>query len=510
MPTRHAYDAVVVGSGPNGLAAAITLARAGRSVAVYEARDTIGGGCRSAELTLPGYVHDVCSAIHAYAVGSPFFRTLPLERYGLEWIHPAAPLAHPLDDGTAVMLERSIEATGANLGGDAAAYRRLMAPLVRHWDHIANAILGPARPTWHPIALARFGLPALRSARGLAERQFKGARAQAMFAGMSAHATMPLEQPPTAAASLVLGSLAHAVGWPIPRGGSQRVADALAAYLRALGGEIITGVEIQSLKELPPARTILCDVTPRQLVRLAGDRLPTGFQYKLERYRYGPGVFKLDLALDGPIPWAAPECARAGTVHVGGTLPEIAAAEREVWRGGHPERPYVLLAQQSLFDPSRAPEGKHTVWAYCHVPNGSTYDMTQRIEAQIERFAPGFRDRILARHAMTAAQMEEYNPNYVGGDINGGVQDLWQLFTRPTIQLVPYATPDKSVFICSSSTPPGGGVHGMSGYFAAQTALRGGLQMLLAPLTSPSGSGGISAHEPSASSAAGATGARGR
>lgn len=497
MSTLHAYDAVVVGSGPNGLAAAITLARAGQSVVVYEANQKVGGGCRSAELTLPGFVHDVCSAIHPLGLASPFFRTVPLAEYGVEWIHPGAPLAHPLDDGTAVMLERSVEDTAAGLGTDGAAYSQLMTPLVRHWEHVVDAILGPLRPTLHPFALARFGLSAIHSARSLAESRFQGERARAIFAGMSAHSMMPLEQSPSAAFGLMLAMLGHAVGWPLPRGGSQRIVDALADHLRALGGEIITGVEVTSLQELPPARAVLCDVTPRQLVRIAGDRLSGGYERQLQRFRYGPGVFKLDLALDGPIPWKASACLRAGTVHVGGSLTEIASAERAVWRGVHAERPFVLVGQQSLFDASRAPNNGHTVWAYCHVPSGSEVDMTARIEAQIERFAPGFRDRILARHTMTAAHMEQYNPNYVGGDINGGVQDIWQLFTRPTVRPVPYSTPSEGLYICSSSTPPGGGVHGMCGYFAAQTALHGGLPMLLTPFMDRSDSGGIRAPQSS-------------
>lgn len=471
------YDAVVVGAGPNGLAAAITLARAGHSVVVFEASDIIGGGCRSKELTLPGYTHDVCSAIHPLAVGSPFFRTLPLEQYGVEWVHPDAPLAHPLPDGGAAVLERSIEATGATLGPDAVAWQRLFAPLVRRWDVLAEGILAPLRPLWqatHPIAslaMAQFGLSALQSARGLAERTFKGDYASAMFMGMAAHSMLPMEQPVSAAAGLVLGGLGHAVGWPMPRGGSQRIVDALAAYLRDLGGEIVTNTEIRSLAELPPARAILCDVTPRQLLALAGDMLPDGYRYQLRRFRYGPGVFKVDFALDGPIPWRAADCMRAGTVHVGGTSDEIAAGERSVWRGVLPDLPYVLLAQQSLFDDTRAPSGKHTAWAYCHVPSGCDVDMTERIEAQIERFAPGFRDRILARHTYNAVELERYNANYIGGDINGGVQDLRQLFTRPTVRPDPYSTPVNGLYICSSSTPPGGGVHGLCGYFAAQSAL---------------------------------------
>ena len=387
------------------------------------------------------------------------------------------PLAHPLPDGHVAMLERSFEATGATLGPDGAAWRRLFAPLARRWDALAEGILAPLRPLWqmsHPItslAMARFGLNALQSARGLAERTFKGEYARAIFMGMAAHSMLPMEQPVTAAAGLVLGGLGHAVGWPMPRGGSQFIVDALAAYLRDLGGEIVTDAPIRSLADLPPARAVLCDVTPRQLLALAGDTLPDTYQRQLRRFRYGPGVFKMDFALDGPIPWASPECLRAGTVHLGGTPDEIAAGERSVSRGVIPERPFVLLAQQSLFDPTRAPVGKHTVWAYCHVPNGSDVDMSERIEAQIERFAPGFRDRVLARHTFTAPEMERYNANYIGGDINGGVQDLRQLFTRPTVRIDPYSTPVSGLYICSSSTPPGGGVHGLCGYFAAQSAL---------------------------------------
>jgi len=473
MAKQHTYDAIVIGAGPNGLAAAITIARAGRSVIVFEARDTIGGGSRSKELTLPGFVHDVCSAIHPLGMSSPFFRSLPLEQYGLEWIQPAVPLAHPLDDGPAVVLDRSIAETGTTLGPDADRYRRLMEPFVADWDILSDAFLGPLRPQSlrHPYALARFGLRAIRSARGLAESIFKGERARAIFAGVSAHSILRLEQSPSAGAGLVLSILAHAVGWPMPRGGSQQIVDAMASHLLSLGGEIVTDTEIKSLDMLPPAQAILCDVTPRQLLHIAGSRLPTGYQRQLQRYRYGPGVFKVDFALDEPIPWKAPECSNAGTVHLGGTLAEIASAEADVWKGKHPERPFVLLAQQSLFDATRAPAGKHTAWAYCHVPNASSFDMTERIEAQIERFAPGFRDSILVRHSISPIELERYNANDVGGDIGGGVQDLWQFFTRPTIRVNPYATPSKGLYLCSSSTPPGGAVHGMCGYFAARTAL---------------------------------------
>lgn len=472
MSDHHSYDAIVVGSGPNGLAAAITLAQAGRSVIVFEARDTIGGGSRTMELTLPGFQHDVCSAIHPLGLASPFMRALPLEQYGLEWIHPPAPLAHPLDDGTAVILERSLEATSTTLGRDAAAYRRLMAPLAASWHKLDTAILGPYPLTLHLFALARFGLQAVLPATSLAKMWFKGDHARALLAGMCAHSMLPLEVSPSAAFGLVLGMLGHAVGWPLPRGGAQKIVAAMAAYLCSLGGEIVTGVQVKSLESLPQARAILFDVTPRQLLCIAGDHLPGRYKQQLQRYRYGPGVFKIDFALDGPLPWRAGACARAGTVHLGGTLPEIAAAERAVWKGEHPERPVVLLAQPGLFDPTRAPQGKYTVWAYCHVPNGSTVDMTERIEAQIERFAPGFRDLILARHIFNPVELEQYNANYIGGDINGGVQDMWQQFTRPVPRLVPYSTPNKRIYICSSSTPPGGGVHGMCGYHAARAALR--------------------------------------
>jgi len=467
------YDAIVVGSGPNGLAAAITLAQAGCSVQVLEAEQAIGGGTRTQELTLPGFVHDVCAAIHTLGVGSPFFRGLPLSEYGLEWVYPPASVAHPLDDGTAVILERSVEETSAALGCDAEAYRRLFGPLVKEWDKLSFEILGPLRiPPRHPLAMARFGLHAVRSAYGAAKSLFRGERARAVFAGLAAHAILPLDQPLTAAFGLVLGTSAHAVGWPMARGGSLHIASALARHLQSLGGEIVTGVRVESLDQLSPARAILFDVTPRQLLRIAGERLPSSYRRALDRYRYGPGVFKMDWALDDPIPWRANECDRAATVHLGGTLEEITLSEHAVWQGQLPERPYVIVVQQTLFDPSRAPEGKHTAWAYCHVPNGSTFDMNDRIEAQIERFAPGFRDCILARSVMPPAAMEHHNPNYIGGDINGGVQDLWQLWTRPTLRLDPYSTPVKGLYICSSSTPPGGGVHGMCGYHAAQAALK--------------------------------------
>jgi phytoene dehydrogenase-like protein len=469
---RHALDAIIVGSGPNGLASAITLAQAGLSVLVYEAKDSLGGGARSAALTLPGFIHDVCSAIHPLALASPFFRTLPLDEHGLEWIHPPAALAHPFADGTAALLERSVELTGQTLGEDAMAYRQLMAPLVGNWSKLEDFLLGPLRLPRHPLVLLRFGLLATRSAHGLAKRQFSSERARGFFAGLAAHAFMPLERLPTAAFGVILGVLGHVVGWPFPRGGAQQITNALASYLQSLGGEIVADSPIASLDELPQARAVLLDVTPRQLLAIAGKRLPRGYRRRLERYRYGPAAFKVDWALEGPIPWRSSACARAATVHVGGTLAEISASERAAWQGKHIGRPFVLVAQQSLFDPTRAPPGKHVAWGYCHVPNNSTFDMTECLERQIERFAPGFRERILARSVLMPAALERYNPNYIGGDINGGVQDLWQLFTRPTLRLVPYATPVHGLYICSSSTPPGGGVHGMCGYHAARAALR--------------------------------------
>ncbi|HSW41121.1 MAG TPA: NAD(P)/FAD-dependent oxidoreductase [Patescibacteria group bacterium] len=468
-----APDAIVVGSGPNGLAAAITLARAGRSVVVYESHPTIGGGMRSAELTLPGFVHDVCSAVQGMSTASPFFRGLDLGRFGLELIDPPAPLAHPLDGGGAAVLERSVAETAAGLGTDGTAYRRLMGPLVRDADQVMDLVLAPIfRVPSHPLAAARFGLPALRSAVGLAGSRFRRQEARALLAGVSAHSMLRLDRPLTAAFGLVLAIAAHAHGWPVVRGGTQQLADALAAELRSLGGELVTGHPVTSLAELPAARAILFDTTPRALAAIAGDRLPQRYRRRLEGFRHGPGIVKLDWALSAPVPWLAEGARRAGTVHVGGTMDEIRAAEADVSRGRHPERPFVIVVQQSRFDPSRAPAGRHTGWAYCHVPGGSTFDMTGRIEAQVERFAPGFRDTILARSVRLPAEIEAYNPNYIGGDINGGIADLRQLFTRPVARLDPYATPAPGIYLCSASTPPGGGVHGMCGAWAARSVLR--------------------------------------
>jgi phytoene dehydrogenase-like protein len=473
---RRSYDALVIGSGPNGLAAAITIARAGRTVAVLEAQPTLGGGARTMELTLPGFQHDLCSAIHPMAVASPFFRTLPLTEHGLDWIHPPAPLAHPLDDGTAAMLERRIDATGLTLGDDAAAYKRLMGPLANKTDELFSDALGPLKLPRHPILMARLGIRAVRSARNLANSYFQGPRAKALLAGLAGHGILPLERMLSAAVAVMLGLAGHAVGWPLPRGGSQSITRALVSYLKSLGGDLASDCCVESLSELPPARAYIFDTSPRALSSICGDSLPAGFRRQLERYKYGPGVFKLDWALSQPIPWRAQACSRAATLHLGGTLEEIAEGESRIWRGGHPEKPFVLLAQQSLFDPTRAPDGKHTGWAYCHVPAGSTVDMTDAIERQVERFAPGFRDCILARSLINTTAIQHHNANYIGGDIACGSMNLTQLFTRPTIRLVPYTTPNRSIYICSSATPPGPGVHGISGFLAAQAALSAALR----------------------------------
>lgn len=463
--------AIVIGSGPNGLAAAIVLAQAGLDVTVLEAEDTIGGGTRSAELTIPGFVHDICSAIHPMAVASPFFKSLPLAAHGLEWIEPPAAAAHPLDDGSAVLLERSIEQTANALGTDARAYRSLFAPLVDHAGALLESVLSPLWPPKHPFVMAKFGLEALRSAESLANARFRGERAKALFAGIAGHAILPLDAAASASFALVLGMAGHAVGWPLPRRGSQSIADALAAHLESLGGRVQTGRRVSDHRELSGADIVMFDVVPRTLIAIAGDRLPANYRRRLLRFRHGPAVFKLDWALSAPIPWRAADCARAATVHIGGTFAEIARAEAQVARGEHAERPYIILVQPTLFDDTRAPAARHTAWAYCHVPNGSAVDMTTRIEDQVERFAPGFRDVVLARHAMGPADLERHNANYVGGDIVGGANDLRQVLARPIVSLHPYRIPVPGWFLCSSSTPPGGGVHGMAGYHAATAAL---------------------------------------
>ena len=464
------FDAIVVGAGPNGLAAAIELAKRGKRVCVYEANETIGGGARSAALTLPGFVHDTCSAVHPLAVGSPFFKNLSLAEYGLEFIYPPAAVAHPFDDGSAFLLHRSVTETAAQFGIDAQSYERLLHPLVNHWENLAPELLGPIHFPRHPLAMTRFGLNGIRVAAGFLRNRFSDDCTRAFFAGAAAHSCLSLNAFGTTAFGLVLLTLGHTNGWPIPRGGAQNISNAMATYFRSLGGEILTGARVKSLDDLPPSACVLFDLTPRQLLHILGERLPRGFKRKLGRYKYGPGVFKMDWALDGPVPWRAPQCFEAATVHLGGSFTEIEMSESAVWEGKCTERPFVLVAQPSLFDSSRAPEGKHTLWAYCHVPNSSTMDMSEHIENQIERFAPGFRSRIIARSTFSPAQMEGLNANLVGGDINGGAATITQLFTRPTIRT--YSTPIKNVYICSSSTPPGGGVHGMCGYHAARTALR--------------------------------------
>lgn len=462
-------DAIVVGAGPNGLAAGIELARAGKRVRIYEASNRIGGGARSSNLTLPGFTHDICSAVHPLAVSSPFFTKLDLARYGLEFIEPPAALAHPFDDGAAVLLKRSVETTSLQFGRDSERYQKLMNPLVRNWTKLSHDILGPPRIPRHPVALARFGLHAIRSAEGLVKANFKEARTRAFFAGLAAHSSIALDQLGTAAFGLVLGTLGHAVGWPIPRGGAQVIADSLSSHFTELGGEIVTRTTVRSFSELPRAQCILFDVTPRQLVQILGEKLPARFRTKLTNYRYGPGAFKMDWALDGPVPWIARDCNLAATVHLGGSLEEILESEEAAWRGAPNKRPFVLVCQPSLFDSTRAPAGKHTLWAYCHVAHGSNRDMSEQIEDQIERFAPGFRKLVLARSVMSPVELEQHNPNLVGGDINGGAQILSQMFTRPTLRT--YRTPLDGIYLCSSSTPPGGGIHGMCGYHAARVAL---------------------------------------
>jgi phytoene dehydrogenase-like protein len=467
------YDAIVVGSGPNGLSAAIELARAGLSVLVREANETIGGGTRSLELTLPGFLHDVCSAVHPMAIASPFFRSLPLDDYGLEWIDPPLSLAHPFEDSPPASLERGMDETGATVEPDSAAYRRLLAPLVRDWDKLVPEILAPPLHFPHsPLVMAAFGLRALWPASILARTVFRGERARALFAGLAAHSIVALDQPATAAIGLVLAAAGHAGGWPIPRSGSQRIADALAGYLRSLGGVIETNANVDAIESLPAARAVLLDLTPRQVVRVCGRRLPANYLRSLSRFSYGPGVFKIDWALAEAIPWKYPQCRRTATLHLGGNLEEIEAGEKEAWTGRHSQNPFVLLAQPSLFDSARAPAGQHTGWAYCHVPNGSTQNMTNAIESQVERFAPGFRDVILARHTKNCVQLEESNANLVGGDIGGGSNDLRQLLARPVLAADPYRTPAEGLYLCSASTPPGGGVHGMCGYHAARSALK--------------------------------------
>jgi phytoene dehydrogenase-like protein len=474
MARRPHHDAVVIGAGPNGLSAAVVLARAGRSVLVLEGRDSVGGAARSAALTLPDYMHDICSAVFPLAAGSPCFQSMPLANHGLEWLHPPAPLAHPMDDGGAAVLDRSIDETAATCGDarDAAAYRALAEPFAGEWAALADELL---RPLLHvprsPGLLIRFGLHAVRSAASF-RHSFRSPRMQALIAGLAGHSTLPLTKAGSAAFALVLAVAGHAVGWPIARGGAQRISDALSSYLQSLGGEIETGRMIARFDQLPPARAYLFDVAPPHLGRICGDELPARYRRALERYRYGMGIFKVDWALHEAAPWRADICRTAGTLHLGGTLAEIERSERDAWEGRISDRPFVLFSQPTIIDPSRAPADRHVAWAYCHVPHGSAVDMTDRIESQVERFAPGFRDCILARHTINAGELEAHNPNCVAGDISGGVPDIAQLLFRPVMRATPYATPNPRIFLCSSSTPPGGGVHGMCGWHAAQAALR--------------------------------------
>lgn len=456
----------MIGSGPNGLTAAATVAAAGFSVLVLEAAGELGGGVKTLPLTLPGFLHDVCSAIHPLAISSPALRAMPLSQYGLEWIQPDIPVAHPLDGGGAVFLQRSLRETAANLGGDGEAYQRLLSPAVQNWD----LLTGGRRFPGDAIGLIGFGLAAARPAMGLLASRFRGVEARALLAGLAGHSVLRLEDPLSAGFGLVLGAAGHAVGWPFPRGGAGQLAAALTAHLRSLGVVLETGAPVDSIDDLPPHRVVLCDLSPREVVRIAGERFPSSYRRQLADFVYGPGVCKVDWALDGAIPWAAEGVGRAGTVHLGGTAEEIAESERAVWDGRCSDRPYVIAAQHTPFDPSRAPTGKHTAWAYCHVPNGSAVDMTERIEAQIERFAPGFRGRILARSTIGPADFERRNRNLSGGDITGGANCWRQMVARPTA--LAYVTPDRRVLLCSASTPPGGGVHGLCGYFAARLAVR--------------------------------------
>jgi phytoene dehydrogenase-like protein len=461
----------VVGAGPNGLAAAIVLAEAGRSVLVVEAKARIGGGCRTEDVTLPGFHHDICAAIHPMGAVSPLLRRLPLEQFGLTWVQAPAPLAHPFDDGSAAVLHRSPGATGATLGPDGAAWQALMHPFLANAEALFEEILKPVRIPRHPLLMARFGALGLRSCTSLVRSRFEGVKARALFAGCAAHSFLALDAAASASFGLVLALVGHATDWPCARGGSQQIVDSLAAYLRSLGGHIEVDREVRALADIPPSRAVLFDVTPGALERIAGPALPQGYRRQLRAFRHGPGVFKIDWALAGPIPWKAPECAQAATVHVAGPYEEIVASEYAATHGAIAERPFVLVAQQSLFDNTRAPAGQHTGWAYCHVPHGATVDMTAAIERQIERFAPGFTDLILARRTMSPADVEAHNPNMPGGDIGGGANDLNQFFFRPTRRWDPYSTPNPRLFLCSSSTPPGGGVHGMCGYWAAMSAL---------------------------------------
>lgn len=468
----ESWDAVVIGSGPNGLAAAIELARNGARVLVLEASESPGGGVRSAELTRPGFTHDVCSAVHPLGILSSFFTQLPLGEHGLEWVLPSASVAHPLDDEPAVMLYKDLAETGTYLEQDAEAWCRVFAPFLKNGAGLLEDILGPLGIPKHPFLLARFGLPGLFPATTLSRLRFKGHRARALFAGCAAHAILPMDMPLTGAVGTMFAMTAHMEAWPVAKGGSQSITDALVSYFESMGGEVQCGTRVGSMDDLPDAKAYLFDTDPVQLADIAGDALPSGYRKRLRKYRFGPGTFKLDWALDGPIPWKDAKCLEASTVHVGGTIDEIAVSERAAWDGEHCEKPYLILCQQSQFDSTRAPEGKHTGYAYCHVPHGSDVDRAEVIENQVERFAPGFKDIILERHVTAPSDFHRYNPNYVGGVIAGGAANAMQVFTRPVARVNPYTTPNPKVFICSASTPPGGGVHGMCGYHAARAALR--------------------------------------
>ncbi|MGA6118400.1 phytoene desaturase family protein [Sphingobacterium anhuiense] len=472
------YDVIIVGSGPNGIAAGITLQKAGLSTLIIEGRDTVGGGMRTADLIEPGYRHDICSAIHPMALASPFFTALDLRAHGLEFIFTKYQAAHPFDDGSSAFLSRSISETAEGLGLDRKVYRDLIAPIVSEWDYIASATMGPFEFPKRPLLLAKFGLQALKPAATMVNK-FKETHTRGLWAGMSAHAIQPFTNIASSAIGLILSAVGHKYGWPIPKGGSQAIADALVSLYTSLGGELKLNYFVENIDELAPYNTVMFDLTPKQILKIAGHRLSTAYKKKLESYRYGMGVFKMDFIIDGEIPFLDERCGDAATVHLGNTYEEIAAAESLTSKGGYPEKPFVMLAQQSKFDNSRAPAGKNTVWAYCHVPNGSIRDVSVAVENQIERFAPGFKERITAKSTMNTAQLEAYNPNYIGGDINGGIIDIRQLFTRPTVQLRPYRTSNQQIYICSSSTPPGGGVHGMCGYHAAKTVLKDRFNILL-------------------------------
>ncbi len=474
QPKSSAYDAVIVGSGPNGLSAGITLCRAGLKLLLVESQPTIGGGTRTAELTLPGFHHDVCSAVHPLGIASPFFRSVPLRKFGLEWAHPEVVLAHPLADGRAAIMYQDVARTAEGLPEvDRKAYQKFYGGLQTTVSTLLPELLGPlVKFPQHPFRMASFGLKGMQSAAGLARRQFASEEARAMFAGHAAHSILPLEQSFTAAVGIMLATTGHLVGWPVAKGGSQSIANAMGNYFQALGGEIVVNCHVENLEALPQAKAYLFDTGPRALASICATQLPERYRQQLQKYRYGPGAYKLDLALSGPIPWLNPDCRKAGTVHVGGTLEEMITSEKACWEQRMSDQPFVLLAQQSVADPTRAPAGQHTCWAYCHTPPGLTGDLTEVILSQIERYAPGFRDLVLQTHVMRPLDFQHNNPNYVGGDIIGGVQDLWQLIARPVLRWNPYTTPAANIFLCSSSTPPGGGVHGMCGFHAATTALR--------------------------------------